>query len=51
MDLEREEFEREVEQRLTGQETEPWELINFKLNRPVSQCEPAIAWSEESRLS
>jgi hypothetical protein len=30
-DLNREEFEREVERHLTGQETEPWELIYFKL--------------------
>jgi len=30
-DLNREEFEREVERYLTGQETEPWELIYFKL--------------------
>ena len=29
--LNREEFEREVERHLTGQETEPWELIYFKL--------------------
>jgi len=30
-DLNREEFEREVERHLTGQETERWELIYFKL--------------------
>jgi hypothetical protein len=30
-DLNREGFEREVERHLTGQETEPWELIYFKL--------------------
>jgi hypothetical protein len=30
-DLNREEFEREVERHLTGKESEPWELIYFKL--------------------
>ena len=31
MELPREEFKREVEKHLTGQETEPWEIIYFKL--------------------
>ena len=30
-DLNREEFEREVERHLTGKESEPWELIYFKM--------------------
>ena len=30
-ELPREEFKREVEKHLTGQETEPWEIIYFKL--------------------
>jgi len=30
-ELPKEEFKREVEQHLTGQETEPWEIIYFKL--------------------
>ena len=30
-ELPKEEFKREVERHLTGQETEPWELIYFKL--------------------
>jgi hypothetical protein len=30
-ELPREEFQREVEKHLTGQETEPWEIIYFKL--------------------
>jgi hypothetical protein len=30
-ELPREEFKREVEKHLTGQETEPWELVYFKL--------------------
>lgn len=30
-ELPREEFQREVERHLTGQETEPWELIYFKI--------------------
>jgi hypothetical protein len=32
-ELAREEFKREVEKHLTGQETEPWEIIYFKLYR------------------
>jgi hypothetical protein len=31
IDLPREEFKREVEKQLTGQETEPWEILYFKL--------------------
>jgi hypothetical protein len=30
-ELPREEFRREVERHLTGKETEPWEIIYFKL--------------------
>ncbi len=30
-ELPKEEFKREVERHLTGQETEPWEIIYFKL--------------------
>jgi len=30
-ELPREEFEREVEKHLTGKESEPWELIYFKV--------------------
>jgi len=29
--LAKEEFKREVERHLTGKETEPWELLDFKL--------------------
>src|SRR5580658_2781418 len=32
-ELPKEEFKREVERHLTGQETEPWELIYFKLHK------------------
>src|SRR3989454_10262293 len=32
-ELPKEEFKREVERHLTGQETEPWEIIYFKLYR------------------
>jgi hypothetical protein len=31
IELPREEFKREVEKQLTGQETEPWEMIYFKV--------------------
>jgi hypothetical protein len=31
MELPREEFKREVEKQLTGQETEPWEILYFKV--------------------
>jgi len=31
MELPREEFQREVEKHLTGKETEPWELLYFKV--------------------
>jgi hypothetical protein len=31
IDLPREEFKREVEKQLTGQETEPWEILYFKV--------------------
>jgi len=31
VDLPREEFKREVEKQLTGQETEPWEILYFKV--------------------
>jgi hypothetical protein len=31
IELPREEFKREVEKQLTGQETEPWEIIYFKV--------------------
>jgi hypothetical protein len=31
MDLPREEFKREVEKHLTGRETEPWEILYFKV--------------------
>ena len=32
-ELPKEEFKREVERQLTGRETEPWELLYFKLYR------------------
>jgi hypothetical protein len=31
--LPKEEFKREVEKELTGRETEPWEIISFKLKK------------------
>ena len=31
IDLPREEFKREVEKHLTGQDTEPWEIVYFKV--------------------
>ena len=43
MDLKREEFEREVERHLTGKESEPWELIYFKVYKSqVTVIEQAL---------
>jgi hypothetical protein len=35
-DLPKEEFKREVERHLTGKETEPWEIIYFKICKSQS---------------
>ncbi len=36
-ELPKEEFRREVEQHLTGQETEPWEMLYFKMYKSQLQ--------------
>ena len=41
--LPKEEFKREVEKELTGRESEPWEIIYFKLYKtPIEVVEQAI---------
>src|SRR5260370_37337918 len=41
--LPKDEFKREVERELTGRETDPWELIYFKLSKPqIPMVEQAI---------
>ena len=42
-DLPKQEFKREVEKHLTGQETEPWEIIYFKVfKNQLPIIEPAL---------
>ena len=48
MELPREEFKREVEKHLTGQETEPWEILYFKVYK--SQLPVIEQSSRNSRI-
>jgi len=45
-ELQREEFRREVERHLTGKETEPWEILYFKVYKSqLSVVEKARTYS------
>jgi hypothetical protein len=37
-ELPREQFKQEVEKELTGQETEPWEIVYFKFYKSQTPC-------------
>jgi hypothetical protein len=46
-ELPKEEFKREVSKRLTGKDTEPWEILYFRAWRRGSKmlyCLPSLDW-------